>query len=94
MKSKIISLPGRHFERRTQKPLTRLMIVALIEACEKQSKGLLFGPNSIHGSFTALIKRGLMVTKQVTLDNQKEATWQVTAEAIQMLRALGINLPC
>ena len=69
------------------------MIVALLDACDRQHKGKRFGPRDIKGSFTFLISRGLIVRKEVTLHGHRQQLWQVTAEAIGMLRALGFAVP-
>jgi hypothetical protein len=90
---KVISFPIGHFGRNRQPPLSELMIATLLAACEKQAKKIPFGPKEVGHSFTVLIKRGLIVSKQITTDGQPQSTWQVTDEAIQMLRALGIEIP-
>jgi hypothetical protein len=92
VKSKIISFGG-HFQRNTQRPLSRLMIVALIEACERQKQGLLFGPCDLKGSFTVLIKRGLIITKKININGRAESSWHVTTEALEMLKPMGITVP-
>lgn len=93
MKSKIISIGGQ-FQRNKQRPLSRLMIIALIEACEKQRKGHLFVPKDLKNSFTALIKRGLTTTKEIIIDEKADTSWQVTTEAIDILTAIGIEVSC
>ena len=70
------------------------MIVALLAACEKQKKGIPFGPGDIRGSFTSLITRGLIIRKEVTVHEHTESLWQVTTEAIAMLMNRGIEAPC
>ena len=69
------------------------MIVALIEACERQKQGLLFGPCDLKGSFTALIKRGLIISKKININGRPESSWHVTAEALEMLKVLGVKAP-
>jgi hypothetical protein len=93
MTTKIISFPRGHFQRKKQPPLSSLMIDALLRACKKQKEGTPFGPTDIKGSFTSLITRGLIVSKEITI-NEHTASWQVTTEAIAMLKAKGIEVPC
>ena len=93
MTTKILSFPRGYFESKKQPPLTLLMIDALLAACEKQNKRTPFGPCDIKGSFTSLIKRGLIVRKEVPF-TEHTASWQVTTEAIAMLKALGIVVAC
>jgi hypothetical protein len=90
MLTKIISFSSG----KKQLPLSSLMIIALIEACEKQNAGISFGPGDIKGSFASLITRGLVIKKLATIKNHNESSWQVTAEAIVMLTSLGIEVPC
>ena len=94
MTTKIISFPRGHFQRKKQPPLTPLMISALLEACEKQTEGITFGPIDIKGSLTSLIKRGLIIRKEVTIDEHTKSLWQVTTEAIALLKAEGIEVAC
>lgn len=72
--------------------LSSLMIAALVEATISQSRKIPFGPQDIKGSFTSLIQRGLVVRKQVTLDDKTEVLWQVTPEAIAILYNMGVDL--
>lgn len=90
----IISFPHGHFQKQIQRPLTALMISALLAACEKQKKGIPFGPADIKGSFTSLIARGLIIKKQVAFLGQTKLSWQVTPEAITMLKMKGIKVVC
>ena len=92
MIAKNISFPRGYFERK-KPPLSSLMIDALLAACEKQKKRTPYGPSDIRGSFTSLIKRGLIIRKEVTI-TEHTASWQVTTEAIAMLEALGIVVAC
>ena len=92
MITKIISFPRWYFERKKQTPLSSLMIVALLAACKKQKKRTPFGPCDIRGSFTSLITRGLIIRNEATI-NELTSSWQVTTEAIAMLRAIGIAVP-
>ncbi len=70
------------------------MVVALIEACEKQTAGIPYGPGDIKGSCTSLISRGLVVQKAAAFESDTESSWQVTAEAIEILKSMGIDVSC
>ena len=94
MKSKIIRLPYGYFSKNKQQNLTPLMIDALLAACEKQTENIPFGPADIKGSFSALVNRGLIIRKEVSLHHHTKLLWQVTGEAISMLRILGIIVRC
>ncbi len=94
MESKIISFPYGHFERKKQPPLTSLMINTLLDACEKQKKGIHFGPADIKGSLAVLIARGLIVRKEVTKNKHTESLWQLSPEANEMLKVRGIRDTC
>ena len=94
MKSKIIRLPYGYFSKNKQQNLTPLMIDALLAACEKQNENIPFGPADIKGSFSALVNRGLIIRKEVSLHHHTKLLWQVTGEAISMLRILGIIVRC
>lgn len=87
MRSKIIRLPLKK-----KSILSRPMIVALVEACSRQEYGIPFGPADIGGSFSALISRGLVVWKEVSIQNDSEYLWQVTFEAAEMLRKMGVDV--
>ncbi len=88
MDSKVISLP------KTKKySLTRLMIVALVEATVKQKQGIPFGPADIKGaSFAPLIKKGLIVHKEVKTKNDAQSSWEVTPEAVRILKDMGADV--
>ncbi len=90
MLTKIISFSSG----KKQLPLSSSMVVTLIEACAKQNAGIPFGPGDIKGSFASLITRGLIIKKLATIKNNNESTWQVTAEAIEMLTSMGIEVSC
>ena len=94
MKSKLISFPNGHFVRKKTHPLTSLMLNTLLDACEKQKEGIHFGPIDIKGSLAVLIGRGLIVRKEVAVNKHTESLWQVSAEAIEMLKVSGINVTC
>jgi len=94
VKSKIVSINADHFTGiKRQRPLTPLMIAALLSACAKQKEGLSFGPSDIKGSLVSLINRGLVTRKEVTL-RDGNVSWEVTPEAIAMLKAIGIETAC
>lgn len=94
MLTKIIAFPQGHFKRKKQPPLSLSMIVTLLAACAKQKKRIHFGPSDIKGSCSSLITRGLIVRKDITVNKHTESLWQVTNEAMLMLKALGIEVPC
>lgn len=87
MHSKVVRLPLK------KKPsLSKPMIVALVEACTRQQHGIPFGPADIGGSFSSLISRGLVVWKEVNMQSNKQCLWQVTSEAVEMLRRMGVDV--
>lgn len=89
MMSKITSLYIKKKEHR----LSKLMIVALLEAYLKQKQNVPFGPADINGSFNGLFNRNLIVRKTVMVQGNTETQWQVTPEAINILKNLGVDLP-
>ena len=90
MKSKIIHLPYGYFIRNKQLNLTPLMIDTLLAACEKQKEKIPFGPTDIKRSFMALVNRGLITREEVNIQENKELQWQVSKQAISMLKTLGV----
>ena len=94
MKSKIIHLPYGYFIRNKQLNLTPLMIDTLLAACEKQKENIPFGPADIKRSFIALVNRGLITREEVSVHEKKEFQWQVSKQAISMLKFLGIVVAC
>ena len=90
MKSKIIHLPYGYFIRNKQLNLTPLMIDTLLAACEKQQEKIPFGPTDIKRSFIALVNRGLITREEVNPQENKELQWQVSKQAISMLKTLGV----
>ena len=89
MDSKVVSL----LPRKKKATLSRLMIVTLVEATVKQNRGIPIGPVDIRGgSFGALIERGLIVRQEVITQNQVQWLWQVTPEAIEILKDYGVNV--
>ena len=70
------------------------MIAKLIAAYALERQGLFFGPQDIKGSLTSLINRGLIVRIEISLNDKTESIWHVSYEAIEMLKALGIDGIC
>jgi hypothetical protein len=85
----LISFPDSHFLRKKQRPLSQLMIASLLILCSKQKNCIRFDSRDIKSSFTTLINRGFIVSKEITQDGEKELIWEVTEEAIQMLQKTG-----
>ena len=75
-----------------QPPLSPLMIATLLIAYAKQKAGIEYGQTDVRGSFTALITRGL-IARRVSLKDTTEFIWQVTDEAIEILKSLGMEVP-
>ena len=94
MQAVIIPFPAEHFQRKKQRPLSKLMITKLLAACEKERQGLFFGPQDIKGSLTSLISRGLIIRIEISANGQTESIWHVSNEAVEMLKALGIEVAC
>jgi hypothetical protein len=94
MKALIIQFPEEHVQRKKQRPLSKLMIANLLAAYALEKQGLCFGPKDIKGSFTSLINRGLIIRKEIFINGKTEAIWHVSFEAIEMLKALGIDVIC
>ena len=92
MISKVITFSDKHFETNKRAPLSSLMIFTLLAACAKQKKHIPFGPGDTKGSFIPLITRGLIIRKEVTTNHHTELLWQVTPEAITLLRDMGIDV--
>jgi hypothetical protein len=87
MLSKIIFLPAK----KRQQKLSKLMVVALVDACVKQKHGIPFGPMDIKGgSIGSLITRGLIVHENV-VEKNTQSFWHVTNEAIEILKSMGID---
>lgn len=91
MKSRIIDFPNAYFKRKKQVALTPLMIDTLLAACAKQKEKIPFGPIDIKRSFTALVNRGLIIRENVCINKDTKLLWQVSNEAILILRAIGIE---
>jgi len=94
MKAVIIPFPAEHIKRKRQCPLSKLMITKLIAAYALERQGLFFGPQDIKGSLTSLINRGLIVRIEISMNDKTESIWHVSYEAIEMLKALGIDGIC
>ena len=94
MKAVIIEFPVEHIKRKTQRPLSKLMIAKLVAAYALERQGLFFGPQDIDGSLTSLINRGLIVRIEIPVNDKTESIWHVSYEAIEMLKALGIDAVC
>ena len=94
MRSIIIPFPDEHFERKKQAPLSLLMIDTLVAACAKQKEKIIFGPSDIKGSFLALVTRGYIIRVNVMINHHTETLWQVTQEAVELLKGLGITVSC
>ena len=92
MSTLVIPFSGKRFRRKKYRPLTSKMIGSLLAAFEKQKEEIPFGPNNIKGSLTTLIARGLIVRKKIDLMGLMESQWQVTEEAIELLKNLGLCL--
>jgi hypothetical protein len=89
MDTKIISLPTN----KKKSELSRLMIVTLIEALAKQNHGIPYGPVDIRGgSFGALIKRELVIYREVKIKNRTQSLWQITPKGINILRSIGVEV--
>ena len=85
-------IPLFKFDKRTA--LSPLMIKTLTEACEKQDKHMPIGQVDLNGSFTALVKRGLIDAERVQINSGMQTTWFVTNKGIQTLKKSGSNEPC
>ena len=90
----LLFFPKGHFNKEKQRPLTPSMIKTLILACDKQHKGISFGPQDIKGSMMTLISRGLVTNQQVNKNGEIHETWLVTPQAINLLLAAGIKVLC
>ena len=74
-------------------PLTLRMIATLVQACNKQKAKIAFGPSDLKGACIALINRGLIVRKNVAvIDGYNNDQWQVSDEAISLLKSIGIEV--
>lgn len=85
-------IPLFKFDKRTA--LTQSMIKTLREACEKQDKKMPVGQVDLNGSFTVLVKRGLIDAESVQINSGMQTTWFVTNKGIQTLKKSGSNVPC
>ena len=94
MKALIIPFPIEHVQRKRPSPLSKLMIDKLLAAYSLEKQNLFFGPHDIKGSLTSLINRGLIVRIEIPVNGKRESIWHVSYEAIEMLKALGIDVIC
>ena len=90
MDTKIIPYYARLFKQKKSAPLTLKMVTTLLAAYKKQKAAIPFGHSDIRGSFIALIKRDLIVRKKTFIDGSFQDNWQVTNEAINLLKNSGI----
>jgi hypothetical protein len=91
VKTKIIPIRDEFFpENKKQRPLSRPMIMALVAAYTKQKNGISFGPSDVRRSFIPLVKRGLIVRSDKHFIDKK-ISWKITAQAITMLKNIGIE---
>ncbi|MDQ6903245.1 MAG: hypothetical protein M3139_09565 [Bacteroidota bacterium] len=86
--SKIIFFSPWHFQKHNPQKLNARMKLTLLAAWKKQNEGLPFGPSDIKGAFMALIKRGLIIRTDVIINNTTESSWQITKEAISLLKSM------
>ncbi|MDB5223134.1 MAG: hypothetical protein JWN83_1801 [Chitinophagaceae bacterium] len=70
------------------------MIRTLMVACDKQHKGILFGPQDVKGSVITLINRGLIANHTFNQKGKTHTTWYVTQQAINMLANVGVKVLC
>ena len=74
--------------------LSPKMILTLREACKKQSNHLPIGQVDLDGSFTVLVKRGLIDVIKIPFKGENQVTWHVTKQGMMILRKLGYKEPC
>ena len=70
-------------------PLSPLMIKALQKAHDMQSNNEPFGQVDLSGSFSGLLKRGLIDSKTIVAGGEMEVYWYVTPAGKFALRKLG-----
>ena len=70
------------------------MIEKLLVAYSLEKQNFDFGPQDIKGSITSLINRGLIKRIDVEGKHKNKSIWHVSYEAIEMLKALGIDVIC
>jgi hypothetical protein len=94
VKLEIIPISDEFFlKNKKQRALSPSMIIALRAACAKQKEGVSFSPSDIRRSFIPLVKRGLIIRNNEHFFGKK-ISWKVTAEAIAMLKNIGIETSC
>jgi hypothetical protein len=89
METKLVTFSTRDFKKEKHPPLTPKMIYALLVALQKQERKIPFDINSLNGSLTTLIERGLILRKRMLVMGRMEYQWQVTKKAIIKLKKLG-----
>jgi len=89
----IISFQDSYSGRNKQRPLSRLMISSLQLMCAKQKDHIPLNFEDGQGSFTTLVTRGLIISKDTIANGRKDTIRVVTEEAIGMLKRLGITVP-
>lgn len=60
-------------------------------AYKKQSNHEPIGQSDLHGSFTALVKRGFIDSITIPVEGKKEVVWYVTKEGLEALDKIGLN---
>jgi len=70
------------------------MLRTLEEACKKQCNGEPLGQIDLDGSFTALLKRGLIDARTRKFGSRKLITWYVTKDGIRTLKRMGSGVSC
>lgn len=83
--SKVIRLPNDYFFSAKDHPLTPSMRIRLRKALEMQTEKLPFGQKDINGSFNALLERGLIKSRNITIDGIVTTDWYVTDNGIASL---------
>ena len=82
-----------YLEKKKLQPLSKLMLVALVDAYSRQKHNIPFGPADIKdGSVAALISRGLIVNNLSEKNTDATVNWQVTTEAIEILKSIGVDI--
>ena len=67
------------------------MLKTLRLAYKKQQRGEHIGQVDLDGSFTSLLKRGLIDLKTISSNRRKNKTWFVTREGEKALSKLGFD---
>jgi hypothetical protein len=85
---------GKPLGKINQAPMSQPMLASLMLAYARQKKNIPINEDSINGSFSALIARGFVSLEQVTTMGYTESVWQVSNEAIDLLKDYGYNIEC